>query len=386
MRPYEGSHQWITYSWDMSGLSHKSWMLLGEISSKCAHIGGVPLRPETAARLNEIYLSKGIHGTTSIEGNTLSEDEVLQRVRGQLNLPKSREYLGTEIDNVLNACNMVIGEVIRNKPLPLTPERVGTFNRMVLKDLELKEGVVPGKLRRHSVAVAGYRGAPAEDCEFLLDQLCKTLDSIKVDDQDMRFPVAIFKAVMAHLYIAWIHPFGDGNGRTARLIEFQLLVEAGVPLPAAHLLSDHYNATRERYYLQLDRTSKPPFKVDSFVHYALEGFCDELRSQLADVRTEQMRVTWENYVHEQFRDQETTAKRRQKHLVLDLPDDQPVLASALPTLTPRLAVDYAGKQSKTVTRDINALFKMNLIRRVRGGIVANRDRILAFLPLTVDTD
>ncbi|NOY75701.1 MAG: hypothetical protein GXP32_07900 [Kiritimatiellaeota bacterium] len=32
---------------------------------------------------------------------------------------------------------------------------------------------------------------------------------------------------LAHVYIAWIHPFGDGNGKTARLMEFYLLLRSG---------------------------------------------------------------------------------------------------------------------------------------------------------------
>jgi hypothetical protein len=67
---------------------------------------------------------------------------------------------------------------------------------------------------------------------------------------------AILKAMVAHLYLAWTHPFGDGNGRTARLIEFHILLSAGVPSPAAHLFSNHYNQTRAEYYRQLDRASK----------------------------------------------------------------------------------------------------------------------------------
>ena len=51
----------------------------------------------------------------------------------------------------------------------------------------------------------------------------------------------IIKAIVAHLYIAWIHPFGDGNGRTARLLELQILLNSNIPTPAAHLLSNHYN-------------------------------------------------------------------------------------------------------------------------------------------------
>ncbi len=81
-RPYETSHPWINFRVDLNDLSHKTWLLLGEAESKCQHVAGVPLRPQVAKRLYMIYLSKGVHGTVSIEGNTLSQDEVRQRVLG----------------------------------------------------------------------------------------------------------------------------------------------------------------------------------------------------------------------------------------------------------------------------------------------------------------
>jgi Fic family protein len=349
------------------------------------------LRPQVAQRLPAVYLSKGIHGTTSIEGNTLSEDEVLARVRGELPLPPSREYLGREIDNILGACNQIVGDVVAGKPLALTPERIADFNRQVLTGLDLDEGVEPGKVRTHwntphSVGVLRYRGAPAEDCEYLLAEMCSWLnDRISIDEEDMAFTVAVLKAVLAHLYIAWIHTFGDGNARTARLVEFQLMVQAGLPLPAAHLLSDFYNKTRDAYYRELERTSKPPYRVARFVHYALRGFVDELREQLDVIREEQLQVTWENYVHELFRDHDTPAKRRQKHIVLDLPAGPPLPVSRLPELSPRVAAAYAGRLQKTITRDVNALVQLSLIRRVRGGVVANRELIRAFLPIRAES-
>src|SRR5680860_933902 len=67
---------------------------------------------------------------------------------------------------------------------------------------------------------------------------------------DLPAPLAIVKAIVAHLYLAWIHPFGDGNGRTARLVELQILLAAGFPVPACQLLSSHYNQTRAEYYRQ----------------------------------------------------------------------------------------------------------------------------------------
>ncbi|WP_431883455.1 Fic family protein [Micromonospora gifhornensis] len=384
-RRYADTHPWITFKVDLTKLSHKTWLLLGEAESKCQHVAGVPLRPAVARRLHEIYLSKGIHGTASIEGNTLSEDEVLQRVTGELKLPPSREYLGREIDNILAACNNILSDVANRRPMELTPARISSFNGQVLSGLELDEGVTPGEIREHQVGVLNYRGAPAEDCEYLMDRMCGWLNQLHIDDEAMTFPLAMLKAILAHLYIAWIHPFGDGNGRTARLIEFQLLIQAGVPVPAAHLLSDFYNKTRDAYYRELARTSRPPYPVERFIDYAVQGFVDELREQLEDIRREQMRVTWENFVHESFNESDTPAKRRQKCIVLDLTErGTPVPANKLPEVSGRLAVMYAGKGSKTISRDVNELVKMQLVRRVRGGLMANMDIIRAFLPLRAE--
>nr|WP_221382774.1 Fic family protein [Actinoplanes polyasparticus] len=386
-REYLASHPWITFMVNLQKLTHKTWLLLGEAESKSHHVAGVPLRPEVARRLHAIYLSKGIHGTTSIEGNTLSEEEVLQRVAGELELPPSRAYLGIEVDNIIAACNRIVEDLAHHRPMELTPERIASFNKQVLANLDLEDGVVPGQVRTHSVVVLNYRGAPAGDCDYLLQRMCdwlNELDTVAVDDEEMTFTVAVLKAILAHLYIAWIHPFGDGNGRTARLIEFQLLIQAGVPLPAAHLLSDFYNKTREAYYRALSRTSRPPYPVEGFIHYAMQGFVDELREQLQVIREEQMRVTWENFVHQSF-PKDSPARHRQRCVVLDLGTRRdPVAPTRLPEVSPRLARLYADKGTKTLTRDINELVKMQLVRRVPGGIVANFDLIRAFLPMRAE--
>jgi Fic family protein len=388
MRTYERTHPWISFRVDLNQFSHRIWLMLGEAESKCHHLAGVPLAPPVARLLHEIYLSKGIHGTTSIEGNTLSEEEVLALIHGELELPKSREYLAREVENVLSACNSIVHDVEQGRRLELTPDRIKHFNKMILDGLEVGEDVVPGELRQHSVGVLNYRGAPAEDCEHLLERLCRWLDGDdfhRPDNPDLRFTLAMVKAILAHLYIAWIHPFGDGNGRTARLIEFQLLVQAGVPVPAAHLLSDHYNLTRERYYIELQRTSKAPYPLEHFVAYALQGFIDGIREQLMVTRQHQLQVTWENYVHGQFHDAHTPARQRQKHLVLDLPQDgRPVPRSKIPDLSPRLVRAYHDRDERTLSRDLNVLADMGLIRRVKGGVIANRAIISAFLPLVAD--
>lgn len=380
---YQRTHPWITFKLDLNNISWHTWMLLGETQSKSEHVAGVPLRPEVAAQLMKVYLSKGAHGTTSIEGNTLSEEEVLQRVDDDLKLPVSREYLGVEIDNIVASYNSATNRIRSGADRRITPERLLEHHRRILEGQPHKEDVTPGKFRTHSVGVGPYRGAPAEDVEYLVERLCDWLDTgftapPQYATQQTAF--CILKALIAHLYIAWIHPFGDGNGRVARMIEFELLVQAGLPQPTCHLLSSHYNRTREAYYSALDRTSRQQdYPVEVFIQYAVQGFVDELREQLGIVRNHHMDVTWKNYVHDIF-DTDTPATRRQRHIALDLPKDGTTSRSELRMLSPRVAAEYVGKTSKTVARDLNTLARHNLIIRTRRGIQPNRDLVRAFLP------
>jgi len=386
-REYERTRPWITFHADLRELPPRLWVLIGEAESKCDHVAAVPLKPEVAERLNTVYLSKGVHGTTAIEGNTLSEEEVRQIIEGAPSLPRSRDYLEQEVRNILASYNGIIAEVTERGRIPLTTQRICAFNDKVLHDLDLEPGVAPGRAREDSVGVRLYLGAPARDCELLLDRMCAWLNGpeFQVESDDpFAFTKVIAKAIMAHLYIAWIHPFGDGNGRTARLVEFQVLIESGVPVPAAHLLSDHYNLTRDRYYRVLDRTSRSPYPVTELFEYALQGFIDGLREQLDTIRAQQLEVTWENYVHEQFRDEDTPARRRQRHIALDLPAEHPTPRSAVKMLSPRVSAGYANRGPKTITRDLNALEAMGLLIRVPGGVRPNRARVLAFLPHRAD--
>lgn len=301
-RSYERTHPWVNFTLDLRRVPHQLWMLLGEARSKCEHLAGVPLRPEEAEGLYEVYLTKGVHATTSIEGNTLSEEEVLERVRGKLKLPTSREYLGREVDNIVKACREIMRNVLKQPNSSLDSGRIRHFNATVL------------------------------------------------------------------------------NGRTARLIEYQLLVQSGmVPFPAGHLLSNHYNKTRTRYYRELDQTSKSGGEVVPFLLYAIEGFVDGLREQLAYIREKQYRDMWVNYVHDLFRDDDTPAHRRQKHLVLEMPIG-PVGRAEIPQISPRVAAEFATRGEKTLTRDLDALVRRGLLRRVGRSTIANREIILAFLP------
>lgn len=383
MQTYEISHPWLKFDADLRSANPQFWMALGECQSKCEHVAGVPLEPSTAKDMYRVYLAKGALATTAIEGNTLSEEQVLLHLEGKLELPHSREYLIQEIDNIVEACNGILRILKSRNAPPITTERIKELNRDVLHKLALDEGVVPGEIRHGSVGVARYRGAPAADCELLLDKLCSWLNGPAFKPSPGReIAFAILKAILAHLYLAWVHPFGDGNGRTARLLEFQILICSGVPAPAAHLLSNHYNATRTEYYRQLDFASRSDGDVIPFANYAVEGFLDGLRSQLGVIREQQWNVAWRNYVHEAFKDKNSPSDKRRRDLVLDLSEQKEAVPLAkLSQISPRIAVAYARKTDKTLSRDVAALTELKLLERDKEGkYLARKELILAFLP------
>lgn len=382
LRKFETSHPWLTYKLDLRRALPRLWISLGEAQSKCHHIAGVPLQPDIASEMHRIYLARGLLATTAIEGNTLTEQEVRDRIEKKLPLPPSREYLGKEIDNVLAACNAMLKGIENRQPIPLSVDLIKTFNLLVLRELKLDPEVVPGQIRRHSVGVGPYPGAPAEDCEHLLQRLCEWLNGDEfIAPKGDEVIYGLIKSIVAHVYLAWIHPFGDGNGRTARLLEVKFLLEAGVPSPAAHLLSNHYNLTRSEYYKQLDQTSKSNGDLLPFIGYAVVGFVDQLREQIETIRVQQHRVSWINFVHEQFGPQKTPAHRRQLAIVLALSKRGGyVKASEIKQLDPQIAAQFATKTPKTVTRDLNRLKKLDLIEIGPEGYRAKIEKMLAFLP------
>ena len=215
-----------------------------------------------------------------------------------------------------------------------------------------------------------------------MDVVCSWLNGndFRKPKQD-RIIWGVLRAVMAHLYIAWIHPFGDGNGRTARLVEFRMLVESGVPTPAAHLLSNHYYHTRGEYYRQLAAASASGGNVLPFIVYALQGFVDGLTGQLDFIREQQWQIAWRDFLHATLRDEDGEKTIRQRHLVLDLSQvSNPVPPSKLLQISARVALDYTKTTDRTLLRDVKELLKREYIKKTKEGYVANMSRILAFLP------
>lgn len=378
-------YPFLSFKFDTKTLQANTWLAFGEAMSKCEHLAGVPLKPKAAQDLSSIYLRKGVQATVAIEGNTLSDDEVQRIVdKGTANVPESRQYLEQEVQNVLAAVREIDENLSLGYRSPITVERLLDLNGQVLRDIPDEPEVLPGRLRQHNVTAGPYRAPDWQEVPELMRQFVKWLDELRIsggttERREDRFIQSVLAAILAHLYIAWIHGFGNGNGRVARLVEVQILSESGVvPVVATNLLSNFYNKTRSEYYRHLNLAQH---NVADFVHYAVRGYRDELREQIGSVRAESLAIHWESYVYEVFRrTTQTKAKDRQRELALAMPYDRFLEPEAATLLTTQLAKRYAKCGERVPARDLNDLAKLGLVERHGREYRARREVIEAFLP------
>ena len=129
-------------------------------------------------------------------------------------------------------------------------------------------------------------------------------------------------AAAAHHRLAWIHPFGDGNGRVARLQSHAVLIRLGVDGDGLWTLSRGLARQRNEYYGRLaaaDRQRENDFDgrgnlsargLQSFCHFFLETILDQIAfmSRLLDTAKLQDRIA--NYIH-----QESGIIKHRNHLV-----------------------------------------------------------------------
>lgn len=379
-------YPFIRFKFSTNLLTPSMWLDLGEAMSKCQHLAGVPLKPGRATEMSSVYLARGVQATTAIEGNTLSEAEVKQIVAvGTAHVGKSREYQEREVQNVLAAIRDIDDALRAGEKLPITRARLEKLNFQILDGIPDEPEVVPGQLRNHNVAAGRYRAPNWQEVPELVERFVRWLAELRstvTPDSPTRdrFVTAVLTAMLAHLYIAWIHPFGNGNGRLARLIEVQILSESGVvPIVATNLLSDFYNSTRDHgYYRALDAAQGD---VIEFIRYALSGFLDELRGQIEVVKAENIQTHWESYVYEVFRAMpDTETRTRQRQLVFAMPEDRWISPKESTDLNPSLARLYAKMGERTPTRDLNDLTKLGLIEKDKRRYRVRRSIIQAFIP------
>ena len=363
-------------------ITNKCYCFLGECAALVESIAQLPLQPNYHQDLLNVSLIKGARSTTAIEGNTLTDADIEIIKKGE-SLPPSKEYQEVEIKNILSALNTLLKEIVReNKTYLITPTLLKRFHKMVGKNLGKHFAAIPGKYRTDQRIVGTYKTPDYKDVPELVNELCSWLKKDFHFTKGQQFYESVIQAIITHIFIERIHPFGDGNGRVGRLVEFYILLRAGTPDIASHILSNHYNETRANYYRQFDNALKAN-DLTEFIEYAVQGYRDGLVETFNVIKENLLDISWRKFVYDSFAKQSYVKKeafKRKRRLILEMPTDKKFDIDEITLINPQIAKRYANLSKRTVLRDLKELEEMELIKKINRKYQANMAIIQQMIP------
>lgn len=382
MRTYEQTHPWISFRWEPRKMPYPVWLLLGEAGALCERLQEASLPPAESDLLGYVSLLRGALASAALDGNSLSEEQVDRLFEGSLHLPPSQQFLGVEVQNLVKTVRWAQDRA-RAGDHVLAPWVIRAIDAQVLKELPGTEERTLGEYRTARQSGPGVTGVPAEDIPSVIERLCDWLSGplFAPDHAEERAAFAIVQAVLAHLYLLWTQPFPEGNGRTARAVEFQVLLNAGMPPLAAHRLSMHAWATRSEYERQIAQSARGGGDPIPFIAYMVRGLVDGLRTLWAEVEEIQHQALWQQHMGALFDAGRSANGARQLRLVQDLREqERPVPPGHVSRLSAELARYYARLHPKTLQRDLNLLQDQGLLERTPEGIRAKPLVLKPFRP------
>ena len=342
-------------------------------------IRGIPIPPPVQQRLDRLNILRAVRGTTGIEGTELSEEEVSQVMESPIGiavLGPDREREEQETRNA-NALMQFVGDYVRNHPNALLTEPLLlTFHEILTAGIDYQYNE-PGRYRSHAVNVGAYR--PPSTWEEVRDFMAGFFSWFNTGPPNAWDPV--LRAIVAHFYVVSIHPFGDGNGRTARAVESFLLYKAGVNVRGYYSLANYYYQNRADYIYHLnDIQTRGGVDLAPFASFALKGLVHELEVVHNEVLEEVRVLAFRDYARRTLADAGklgNPAGDRQLQLLTELAGG-PISVKALRSGSDPLARLYRGVTQRTLSRDLNYLREQDLVSLAGDELRARLDLMTQF--------
>lgn len=236
--------------------------------------------PQQEARLRRQALVRMIHSSTSIEGNILNRYQVEKILDGKKVDAPERDI--HEVKNYQKAIYYVYKFL--EKKQKITSKTILELHGLISKNTLLKEKC--GKFRKDKVYVVKRRGNKIIKVSYTGPQAKQVPTLVKdlvnwIDKSNKEKVCPIITAAIAHAEIAAIHPFADGNGRTARILATLILYQQGYDFRRLFALEDYYNQNRPAYYkaIHLGKNYQERAKGDltNWLEYFIQGFAHEMQ-------------------------------------------------------------------------------------------------------------
>lgn len=339
----------------------------------------LPLLPEIATQLEKETLLSSIHGTDTIEGGTLTEDEVLQVIESTHEI--TQEQHKRRISNLSQAYQYAESEALKSlangqQTFILSESFILSLHQLIssgINDDRYRPGQYrdnpKGKITRVSDADHGgvYKPPQAHiDIKLLMGKLIEWLNS----DELCHLP-SLIRAPLAHYYFERIHPFQDGNGRVGRLLEKSILIASGDKY-ASRGIDRYYLENIDTYFSVFNRSRKeektnPETCNQAFVEFVLKGFdvtVERLHHRANKLMEHFLILAW---LGDQLRDKRINNR---EHVILDYLASQstPIKQPQLKKM-PWYQELYRRYSSATESRDWHHLLSQGLITKSEDGVI-----------------
>lgn len=197
-----------------------------------------PLSPQLLHSLRETSKISSVHYSTFIEGNRLTWSEVQETIKGKKLDKKERDE--AEVKAYYNAWNKMEELALQNHPFD--EELIETLHTLVegsKKKIPYRDQ--PNAVRDSETGAIIYLPPEYQEVPQMMQDLCDWVQKSK----DLPVPLV---ASIVHYQFVTIHPYMDGNGRTARLLTSFIMRTNGYDLKGIYSLEEYYAADLRSYY------------------------------------------------------------------------------------------------------------------------------------------
>jgi Fic family protein len=351
MIQYIFPQNWILY--DKVAVSNQLTAAKAAVLSLTA----MPYQRSWAEQLQAVQLKREVAGTSRIEGADFTEKEL------DAALSQSPEQLHTRSQRQAAATVRAYRWIAELPPdRPINTDLVLEVHRLIITGAD-DDHCPPGQLRHRDQNVTfgtpRHRGVEGgEECERAFSELVRALQ------QEFREHDRLIQALALHYHFAAMHPFLDGNGRTARALEALMLQRTGLRDTLFIAMSNYYYEEKNEYLNALAAVRANGYDLTPFLIFGLKGIELQCGRLFEEIKKHISKALFQNVMFDLFNRLKTPKKRvlaqRQLEILKLLLDTDTLTFGELVKRT-NFAYRSLRNPLRALTRDIHALFQIQAI-------------------------
>ena len=251
---------------------------------------------ENHASVNQNTIKRLLQSQNGYYGIKAAEDEIIAT-----SAIESIDFSRDSVRNILKGMapndeqeNRILGikkglEFIADTSNKINEENLFKLYMMSAGDFVSEDDkLIEGNLYRHDTVYVVGEDVAHSGVDFRkVPELMKALINFINAEDDIN---DLIKATIIHFYIAYIHPYFDGNGRTARLVHLWFLIQKGYQSALFIPFSSQIEKSRKAYYnafTTVEENKKLSGKIDvtPFVLYFINNVYNKMNEGTADIET-----------------------------------------------------------------------------------------------------